>query len=218
MLEPNQLRISERCTIMVQSLTIPHNFDEFIAWDPQQSGHRYELHNGDIIELPKPTGKHSEFAGFLYGSLFTEIARLKHPFFLPKECVLKVDNNNVYEPDVIVLNRPALTQEPRWEKESIITMAVSVRLVIEVVSTNWHDDYALKLNEYETMGIPEYWMVDYLALGGRRYIGFPKQPTLTLCSLIDGEYQMSLFRGCDRIQSPAFPELTLTAEQIFAGG
>jgi Uma2 family endonuclease len=92
----------------------------------------------------------------------------------------------------------------------------SVRLVIEVVSTNWHNDYALKLNEYETMGIPEYWMVDYLALDGRRDIGFPKQPTLTVCNLIDGEYQMSLFRGSDLIQSPAFPELTLTAEQIFA--
>jgi Uma2 family endonuclease len=203
---------------MVQSLTIPHTFDEFIAWYPERSGYRYELHNGEVIEMPKPTGKHSEVAGFLYGSLFTEVARLKHPFFLPKECVLKIDNNNGYEPDVIVLDRPALTQEPRWEKESIITKGASVRLVIEVVSTNWHDDYALKLNEYETMGIPEYWMVDYLALGGRRYIGFPKQPTLTLCTLIDGEYQMSLFRGSDRIQSPTFPELTLTAEQIFAGG
>jgi Uma2 family endonuclease len=216
MLELDQPRVSKRWIIMVQSLTIPHTFDEFIAWYPEQSGHRYELHNGEIIEMPKPTGKHSEVAGFLSGSLFTEIARLKHPFFLPKECVLKVDNNNGYEPDVIVLDRPALTQEPRWEKESIITKGASVRLVIEVVSTNWHDDYALKLNEYETMGIPEYWMVDYLALGGRRYIGFPKQPTLTICTLIDGEYQMSLCRGSDLIQSPAFPELTLTAEQIFA--
>jgi Uma2 family endonuclease len=201
---------------MVQSITISRNFDEFMAWYPEHSGHRYELHNGDIIEMPKPTGKHSEVAGFLAGSLFTEIVRLKHPFFLPKECVLKVDSTNGYEPDVIVLDRPALGAEARWEKESIITIGSSVRLVIEVVSTNWHDDYALKLNEYEKMGIPEYWMVDYLALGGRRYIGFPKQPTLTLCTLIDGEYQMSLFRGGDRLQSPAFPELTLTAEQIFA--
>jgi|GEM_PF-3840909 len=34
--------------------------------------------------------------------------------------------------------------EARWKKESIITFGNSIRLVIEVVSTNWSDDYVLK--------------------------------------------------------------------------
>lgn len=46
-------------------------------------------------------------------------------------------------------------------------------LVVEVVSTNWHDPYARKLEDYEALGILEYWIVDYQALGGRRFIGFP---------------------------------------------
>jgi Uma2 family endonuclease len=40
-------------------------FDEFIAGYPENSEHRYELHNGVIVEMPKPKGKHSEIAGFL---------------------------------------------------------------------------------------------------------------------------------------------------------
>jgi Protein of unknown function (DUF820). len=46
-----------------------------------------------------------------------------------------------------------------------------------LVSTNWRDDYGYKLVDYEALGISEYWIADYLGLGGRRYIGNPKQPT-----------------------------------------
>ena len=35
----------------------------------------------------------------------------------------------------------------------------SIPLVIEVVSTNWRDDYGHKLVEYEAMGMEEYWIV-----------------------------------------------------------
>jgi Putative restriction endonuclease len=34
-------------------------------------------------------------------------------------------------------------------------------LAIEVVSTNWRDDYEYKLNEYEALGITEYWVSDF---------------------------------------------------------
>jgi Uma2 family endonuclease len=36
---------------------------------------------------------------------------------------------------------------------------------IEVISTNWQDDYAHKLVDYEILGIPEYSIIDYLGLG-----------------------------------------------------
>ena len=97
-------------------------------------------------------------------------------------------------------------------------MGSSVPLIVEVTSTNWEDDYALKLEAYESMGIQEYWIIDYLGLGGRRFIGNPKQPTFSVYQLVDGEYQVKLFRNCDRIQSAIFPELNLTPEQVFAKG
>jgi Uma2 family endonuclease len=112
----------------------------------------------------------------------------------------------------------AVANEPRWDRESIITMGSSVRLAVEVVSTNWQDDYHFKLADYEKLGIPEYWVVDYAALGGRRFVGNPKQPTLSVYQLVDGEYQISQFRGDDLIESLTFPELKLTASQIFRAG
>ncbi|MDX2242503.1 MAG: Uma2 family endonuclease [Leptolyngbyaceae cyanobacterium bins.302] len=54
----------------------------------------------------------------------------------------------------------------------------------------------------------------YLGLGGRRYIGNPKQPTLSVYQLSeDGEYEVQQFRGSDRVFSPTFPNLQLTAER-----
>ena len=204
---------------MTQALAKQVTFDEFIAWYPESSDRHYELHDGVIVEMPKPTGKHSEIAGFINGSLFIEITRLSMPCFIPKECIIKsVNTDSGYEPDVIVLDRQAVRDEARWKKESIITRGTSVRLVVEVVLTNWSDDYALKLEDYESLGIPEYWIVDYLGLGGRRFIGNPKQPTISIYQLIEGEYQVRQFRGNDRIHSPAFPEFNLTALQIFQAG
>ena len=86
--------------------------------------------------------------------------------------------------------------------------------MVEVVSTNWQNDYMTKLQDYEILGIPEYWIVDYLGLGGRRYIGSPKQPTISVYQLIDGEYEVQQCRGDDRLVSAIFPELNLTVSQI----
>ncbi len=206
---------------MIQAQTIPKTFtfDEFVAWYPENSVHRYELHNGVIVEMPLGTGDHSAVAGFISGEVFLEIRQQQLPYLVPKEYLLKpVRNEAGYQPDVIVLDRASLAKEPRWERESIITMGSSVRLAVEVVSTNWQDDYHFKFADYEEMGIPEYWIVDYLGLGGRKFIGNPKQPTLSVCQLVDGEYEVKQFRGDDRVESLAFPELRLTAELIFRAG
>ncbi len=67
------------------------------------------------------------------------------------------------------------------------------------------------------MGIQEYWIIDYAALGSKELIGDPKQPTITIYSLSDeGEYRGKKFRGNDSLTSPTFPHLNLTAEQIFS--
>jgi Uma2 family endonuclease len=201
---------------MVQALPRPITFDEFLAWYPENAGRHYELHDGEIVEMPKPIGKHSEIGSFLTGILFVEIARLQLPYFIPKECVIKV-NQSGYEPDVIVLNRQTIGADPRWEKESTIARGESAPLVIEIASTNWSDDYARKLEDYEALGIQEYWVCDYLGLGGKRYIGSPKQPTFSVYQLDGaGEYQVKQFRGQEAIESGIFPELQLSLAQILA--
>ncbi|MBW4556212.1 MAG: Uma2 family endonuclease [Trichormus sp. ATA11-4-KO1] len=204
---------------MTQALSKIVTFDDFIAWYPENSGVRYELHNGEIVEMAQPTGKHERIKGFSAAELTVEFRRLNLPYFIPNQAIVRPpQRESGYFPDVLILNDAALVDEPLWEKSSTVTKGTSIPLVIEVVSTNWRDDYYLKLADYEEMGIPEYWIVDYAALGARKFIGNPKQPTFSVYQLIDGEYQVSQFRGSDKIISPTFPELNLTAEQVFNAG
>ena len=202
---------------MIPTPNLPVTFEEFAEWKPENR--RYELHSGGIIEIAQRPGKHEEVINFLASELTLEFVRLNLPYLIPKQALVKPpENESAYSPDIPILNRPNLASEPLWQKFSTVTQGASIPLVIEVVSTNWQDDYLRKVGEYELIGIPEYWIVDYLGLGGRRFIGNPKQPTISVYQLVDGEYQISLFRGDDRVESLAFPELKLTASQIFRAG
>ena len=201
---------------MTQALPKPITFAEFLEWKPEVG--RYELHNGGIFEM-QPTGEHEEVTGFLARKLTVEFDRLNLPYFIPNQALVKPpEKDSGYLPDVLILNRPNLASEALWEKSSTVTQGATIPLVIEVVSTNWRDDYLLKVAEYEQIGIPEYWIVDFAALGGRRFIGNPKQPTISVYQLVDDEYQISQFRGGEHIISSTFPELNLTASQIFQAG
>lgn len=215
---------------MIQTLPERMSFVEFVEWYPD-NGRRYELHNGIVIEM-QPTGSHELIAGFLAEELTLAIRTAKLPYTIPRTCLIKPRlPDSGYQPDVVVLNRTVLTDEPMREKASTIQYGKTVPLVIEVVSTNWQDDYAHKLVEYKAMGIPEYWIVedtaldgssglkqvsaDFRALGAVRYIGKPKQPTITVCQLIEGEYQIQRFVSGQRLNSSIFPELNLTTDMIF---
>lgn len=201
---------------MIQTLSKVTTFEEFVAGLPDNSGVRYELHNGNIIEMAQPVGEHEESKGFLTIKLSGIIDRLDLPYLIPNQVIVRPEGKDSgYFPDVLVLNRENLVNEKLWKKESILSNGASIPLVIEVVSTNWRDDYHLKYADYEEMGISEYWIVDYAALGGRNFIGNPKQPTISVCNLVDEEYQISKFRDHERIISQTFPELNLTANQIF---
>ncbi|MEG4520037.1 MULTISPECIES: Uma2 family endonuclease [unclassified Microcoleus] len=202
---------------MIKTPNQPVTFEEFAEWKPENA--RYELHNGEIIEIAQPPGKHEEVIGFLASKLTLEFVRLNLPYLIPKQALVKPpEHESAYSPDILILSRPNLASEPLWKKFSTVTQGASIPLVVEVVSTNWQNDYIRKVGEYELIGIPEYWIVDYLGLGGRRFIGNPKQPTISIYRLLDGEYEVSLFRGDDNIKSAIFPELNLTAQQVFQAG
>ncbi|MFM5889233.1 MAG: Uma2 family endonuclease [Dolichospermum sp.] len=204
---------------MIQALpkTKSVTFEEFVEWKPE--GKYYELHHGVIIEMAQPLGDHEDITGFLAERATAEYLRLNLPYRILKTVLVKPpENQSAYSPDVLIINRPNLINEPLWKQQSTLIQGASIPLVIEVVSTNWRVDYLTKVKDYEEIGIPEYWIVDYLALGGTPYIGNPKQPTISIYDLINGEYQVSQFRGNQTIVSRTFPELNLTANQIFQAG
>ncbi|MEO0841468.1 MAG: Uma2 family endonuclease [Cyanobacteria bacterium J06643_5] len=199
---------------MTQTINQTVTFEEFVQWKPENKN--YELHDGVIIEVAQPIGKHENVTGFLARKITVEFDRLDLPYFIaPKVLVKPEGKDSAYSPDVLVLDKRNLKNESLYEKESTVSQSASIPLVIEVVSTNWHDDYALKFGDYETIGISEYLIVDYLGLGGRQFIGNPKLPTITVCQLENEEYKRSLYRSDEVIQLKSFPELKLTANQVF---
>lgn len=201
---------------MIQAKSKSWTFDEFLEQYPD-NGKRYELIDGNIVEV-RPRGQHEKIAGFISIELGTVIRQQKLPYFIPNTCCVKPPIVNVgYIPDVIILDETSIVEDPYWEKHSTISVSTSAKLIVEVVSTNWRDDYGRKLTDYEAMGIPEYWIVDYQALGATRYIGSPKMPTLSVYYLSeDGEYQVRQFKDEQKIESQIFPRLNLTATQLFA--
>lgn len=191
----------------------PFSFDEFLA---QYGGdNRYELIDGEVFDL-EPTGQHEEVAAFLTTKICVQIERAGLPWFVLQRGLLRPSNADMtaFRPDVAVVNRDELIKEPFWSEQSILTLGSSIKFVAEVVSSNWQNDYARKVEDYAALGISEYWIADYAGLGGSRHIGKPKQPTLSICTLVDGEYEIHQLRGSEIIVSPTFPELRLTAGQV----
>ncbi|MEA5510202.1 Uma2 family endonuclease [Crocosphaera sp. UHCC 0190] len=202
---------------MTTTQSIPKllSFDDYIN-DYPDDGKQYQLIEGKLVEMMRPIGKHEEIGGFISFELGLEIRRLQLPYFIPNTAAIKPNRPNTgYVPDIIVLDREKLVNDTYWEKASSISLGISAKLVIEIVSSNWRDDYLKKFDDYEELGIKEYWIIDYLAKGSARYIGSPKEPTISIYQLINGEYQVSLFKREENISSLIFPELLLTAKQIF---
>ncbi len=191
----------------------PLTVDEFVAQYGDDK--RYELIDGEVFDL-EPTGLHEEVAGFITQKVCFQIELahlhwtvLQRPLFRPPHIDM-----TAFRPDVAVIDRDALVHEPIWPEQSILTRGSSIKFVAEVVSSNWQNDYSRKIEDYAALGIPEYWIADYKGLGGIKHIGQPKQPTLSICVLGDGEYKIQTLRGAEPIVSPTFPALKLTAAQV----
>lgn len=189
------------------------SFDEFLV--RYRDDNRYELIDGDIFDL-EPTGLHEEVAAFITTKLCVQIDQMGLPWFVLQRGLIRPANIGMtaFRPDVAVIDRHELTKEPIWSEQSILTLGSSIKFVAEVVSSNWQNDYARKVEDYATLGIPEYWIADYAGLGGVRHIGKSKQPTLSICTLANGEYKIQQLRGNQIVVSTTFPNLKLTAAEI----
>ncbi|NJL90490.1 MAG: Uma2 family endonuclease [Coleofasciculaceae cyanobacterium SM2_1_6] len=188
-------------------------FEQFIKNLPDEEG-RYEFVNGEIVRI-LPIRLHENVADFIEDVLRDEVKRLNLNYRVSGRIVVRTLAPNGGEqgrhPDITVVDKTL------WDSEPFAHSALvdPPQLVVEVVSTNWEDDYIDKLDEYQRLGIPEYWIVDYLALGSRDYLGNPKTPAVFIFLLDEnGAYQMTGYREGDRLISRTFPELNLLAEQI----
>jgi Uma2 family endonuclease len=167
---------------------------------------RFELVNGEIIEIGAEARQNIEIASFLFAVLLQFV-----PFYLlHRGTEVEVISNYVTcrEPDLMVLSEETRVAMQR-DKRSIVTLTMpNPSLVVEVVSQgdetdpNYKRDYEQKPQEYAARGIPEYWRID------------PQRNVVTVLVLQGFAYQEMDYRGSDRVYSPRFPTLQLTADQI----
>ncbi len=193
-------------------------FEEFLAWD-DGSGREFELIDGVPVPLSEPNANHEDLTERLCAYIERHCQDNDLPYLSrqSKQIRLKTEpgeKEKSRKADIVIFDKD------EWQRmkssSSSAAAYVSPPGAIEVVSNNWKDDYLTKLAEYEELGVLEYIIVDYAAFGGIRFIGSPKQPTITIYHLEDGEYLPGkVFRGQDRIDSRLFPNISLTAEQIF---
>jgi Uma2 family endonuclease len=183
-------------------------FQEYLTY-VDGAENRYELVDGDLVLMSLGTGKHGKITKFLEKKLDAEIVRDGQAWTAERFSIgvqsprgTRWDTSRI--PDVVVV------MLEQWEtlqtREAVIALNEPPPiLVIEVVSPSTRtEDYRAKVSEYSVLDIPEYWIVDSL------------QNKVTVCVLQDGLYNLEEFQGSAFIVSPTFPNLQLTADEIFA--
>lgn len=187
------------------------DFGQFLQQRPDDG--IYELVNGEIVKV-EAIRVHKNVARYLMFGFNDEIRRLQLDYIVDKDIVIRTVTNRGDQrgrnPDVSVVSASL------WNSNVTTYGALidAIQLAVEVTSTNWEDDYIDKLEEYENLGVKEYWIVDYLAIASRSYLGNPKLPTIFVYELIDGKYQVKAFTGTEKIISPTFSELNVTVEEV----
>lgn len=160
-------------------------FQEFLQTCPTDG--RYEFVGGQILRI-LATRQHDNVADFLAKQVDRACDRDDLPYRVSGRISIVTTNAQSVEqsrnPDISVVDKAV------WNANllSYRPLREPLQLAIEVVSSNWEDDYIDKLAEYQQAGVTEYWIVDYLALGSRSLLGTPKQPTFFVYTLVDGNY------------------------------
>lgn len=173
---------------------------------------RFEYVDGELRELP-PESEPNDFVAnylmFVLASSGIIPLRLIRPHSCEVEVpVLQEGDPRTRIPDLVVLRKEHLALTRR--RLTITREMPPPLLIAEVVSpgnTNEQRDYDRKRQQYQELGVFEYWLID------------PGQQMITVLELRNGLYgEVGRFRGTDRIVSPSFPDLTLAADQVLSAG
>lgn len=194
---------------MTQAKPRFRTIEEYLDYD-DGTDTRYELVNGELIALPAENPINSTIATVLVVA-FAALGIA--PYCLAIGHQLEVNSTEVTtrQPDLIVHTEESARAVLSGERLLRLDMPAPL-LVVEVVlpgnpgSDNYNRDYVEKPQEYAARGIPEFWQVD------------PARAVVIVLSLDNGSYRSGEFRLGDRIVSPTFPQLLLTAEQVLKAG
>ena len=178
------------------------SFEDYLSYD-DGTNNLYELFNGELIEVPPESGENVQIANrlFLFFALLIGTDQVRGHGL---ELEVRGEPRNRY-PDFTIIREEHIQQ---LAKRNTIRLAMAPPLlVIEVVSSGElqrNRDHVAKRIQYQDCGIPEYWIVD------------PEAQTILILELSENTYtEVGSFSGNNKVQSPQFRELNVTAGQIF---
>ncbi|MBW4619427.1 MAG: Uma2 family endonuclease [Cyanosarcina radialis HA8281-LM2] len=191
-------------------------FEKFLEFE-DDTDNLYELVAGQVIPMSEPSGEHESIVTFMTVEFELEIRRLKLNLETHSKTLCQLAPKDGRRPDILVIDRD------KWRRNTKVQAALRdepPELVVEIVSTNWEEDYQKKPLWYAAFGVPEYWIVDPLLHIDR----YPSRknpaiavPTVSVMLLKDGQYRVTkTFAEDRRIESDLFPELQLTPDRVFA--
>jgi len=131
-------------------------WDEYLAWDFEEC--RAEWVDGEVVMMPPVRLDHQFIAGFLYRLICDFVERHSLGFVLQPPTRMHLSSRpSGREPDVLFVAAEHV------DRLNVALVDGPADLAIEVVSPESEErDRATKLLEYETGGVPEYWLIDGL--------------------------------------------------------
>ena len=184
-------------------------FEDYLSYSSETPMEgRYELVNGELVELPPESRLNSTIAVRILLALIA--AGIPDELIHPGKCEIQVpvlqpgDAANRY-PDLVVLRDAHLELTQR--RLTITRDMPPPRLVVEVVSpgkTNRDRDYIRKRSQYAAIDVPEYWLVDPMA-----------QTVMVLALERDAYREVGVFGKQQAIASEAFQGLSLMVGNLF---
>lgn len=179
-------------------------FDEYLNCS-DETDHRYELMDGELIEVPPENLKNCLLARFLFVQ-FLQFFPLSRVCMKDTEIEVSGKRAKTRYPDVMVLSEELEAELQRTTRSTITRDMPPPQIVVEVVSPgkeNEDRDYRYKRSEYAARGILEYWIID------------AQKQQVTVLTLVDGFYEEAIFSDDRPIVSLSISNLMLTAQQIF---
>jgi Uma2 family endonuclease len=158
------------------------------------SDRKVELLKGEIVEMA-PEGEPHAYSSYEAGEYLTQLLGKRAAIRQAKPITLP--NDSEPEPDIAIVQR--LGREYREHHP----YPENIFWLIEYANSSLEKDLEIKSKIYTEVGIPEYWVVNLKKL----YLVVFREP-------LDGEYATKFTLSGGTIQPLAFPDVSVSVEQI----
>lgn len=180
--------------------------EDYLNYD-DGTDRRYELVNGEVVEMPTESPRNLSIGKYL---LF-ELAKYCPISLLSQGIEIEVQGRKAKcrIPDLLLHSEASQAALSGASRAVLLLYMPPPDLVIEVVSSGTESrdrDYRHKRTEYAAREIPEYWIID------------PEFEQITLCLWVNGQYDDKIYQGDTVIQSTIVPSFNLSVAQILAFG